>query len=480
MIEEVVSIKRKLTILEKILIILISFLSIPCGLAIGTFFVNEVNLFNSELFLIFLPGWLLSFFIIIFLEFFLKNVSIYKGFLQSNVISLFYSSLITFTCFFVYLLAGNYPLSLLIYAASSEIFYIVILGIARLILIYFDYKNKKYALIIGPKKDAYDLARKLIREDSKKYRVKYIFYEENGEVSDRIYEKFKECNVIVLLDSLSHSSKQKFLLYFNSTLNKDVYLCTTYFDIVLVSSYPTQINDLLSYEQKPLIIDFVEASIKRIIDVLISLILLILSLPVWLIIPLIIKISDKGPVFYKQVRLTKNQKEFNIIKFRSMKVDAEKDGAQLSTSNDARVTKIGKFIRATRIDEIPQVLNVLKGDMSFVGPRPERPEFVNSFLKENPLYKYRFNVKAGITGLQQVSTTYHTNYSDKLRYDLYYISNYSMIFDFLIMFKTIKTVLNKAMSQGVVENNLEFIDYLKSLDYEINIHHDYIRLIKKG
>ena len=107
-------------------------------------------------------------------------------------------------------------------------------------------------------------------------------------------------------------------------------------------------------------------------------------------VPIIIKAQDGGPVFYKQVRLTKGMKEFNILKFRSMRVDAEKNGAQLATANDSRVTKFGKFIRATRIDEIPQVLNVLKGDMSLVGPRPERPEFVSKFIQENDQYIYRY------------------------------------------------------------------------------------------
>ena len=167
--------------------------------------------------------------------------------------------------------------------------------------------------------------------------------------------------------------------------------------------------------------------IKRILDVVFSLVLIILLLPLFLIISLLIKLEDGGPVFYKQKRIGYKNKEFTILKFRSMRVDAEKNGAQLSTSNDQRVTKFGKFIRATRIDEIPQVINVFKGDMSLVGPRPERPEFVKGFLEENDLYKYRYNVKAGVTGLQQVSTTYHTTYDDKLRYDLYYISNYTTI-----------------------------------------------------
>ena len=238
----------------------------------------------------------------------------------------------------------------------------------------------------------------------------------------------------------------------------------------------SNINDLLSFEQKPLRIDVVESVIKRLIDILASSLILILSIPVWLVVPLIIKLQDGGPVFYKQVRLTIHMKEFKILKFRSMRVDAEKNGAQLSTSNDQRVTKFGKFIRATRIDEIPQVINVFKGDMSLVGPRPERPEFVKGFLEENDLYKYRYNVKAGVTGLQQVSTTYHTTYDDKLRYDLYYISNYTTILDIEILFMTIKTVLSKSMAEGVDNSNLSFNDFLIEEEVEFEDYKGYYHL----
>ncbi|HBS10420.1 MAG TPA: hypothetical protein DEA28_01630 [Firmicutes bacterium] len=301
-------------------------------------------------------------------------------------------------------------------------------------------------------------------------------------MSSKVYDKFVGCNTVILLNTLSFKNKQKFLLYFNSNLNKDVFLCTTYFDIVLAGNSVSSINDVLSYEQKPLTIDIVEAFVKRTIDIMASTLILILSSPIWMIIPLLIKIQDGGPVFYKQVRLTKNMKEFNILKFRSMKVDAEKNGAQLATSNDSRVTKVGKIIRATRIDEIPQVLNVLKGDMSLVGPRPERPEFVEGFLKDNPLYKYRFNVKAGVTGLQQVSTTYHTSYDDKLRYDLFYISNYNVVLDIAILFQTVKTVLSKSMAEGVSEDiKLPFSTFLLKQGLEFKDDIDYIHIkIKKG
>ncbi len=479
---EINSIKRSLSIVEKVFIIFFAFISYPVGLAISNFFVREINPFSIINFSTLSIGWVITFLLLIFLEFYFKNVSLYKGIFKSTVVSALLCFTITFSILCVYIAIGTYPLNYVIFASFIGLTYIVLLTIIRILLIYLNSRNTKIALIIGPKEDANLLAKKLIKENYKKIKVKYIFYEIDEHIDDKVFLKFKECNSIILLNSLSFKNKQKFLLYFNSNLNKDVYLCTTYFDIVLIGNDVTSINDLLSYEQKPLRIDIVEAFVKRTMDIIVSLIILILSTPIWLIVPLIIKLQDGGPVFYKQVRLTKDQKEFYILKFRSMRVDAEKNGAQLSTSNDNRVTKFGKIIRATRIDEIPQVINVLKGDMSLVGPRPERPEFINQFLKENPLYVYRFNVKAGVTGYQQVSTTYHTTYDDKLRYDLYYISNYDIVFDLYILFLTIKTVLSKAMAEGVSEDiNLPFEEFLNklNLEYKIDDHHVHFNVKKE-
>ena len=479
---EVRSIKRWLSIVEKILIIFLAFISFPLGLSVSTFFVSEINPFSLSIFPILSGAWAIIFLALIFLEFYFKNVSLYKGLIKSSITSFILSFTITFSIFCLFFIWGKYSINYVIFATFISLSYFFILTLIRILLIILNKNNKKIALIIGPKDDADLLAKKLIKENSKTYRIKYVFYEKNLEISSKVYDKFVECNTVILLNTLSFKNKQKFLLYFNSNLNKDVFLCTTYFDIVLAGNSVSSINDVLSYEQKPLTIDIVEAFVKRTIDIIASTLILILSSPIWMIIPLLIKIQDGGPVFYKQVRLTKNMKEFNILKFRSMKVDAEKNGAQLATSNDSRVTKVGKIIRATRIDEIPQVLNVLKGDMSLVGPRPERPEFVEGFLKDNPLYKYRFNVKAGVTGLQQVSTTYHTSYDDKLRYDLFYISNYNVVLDIAILFQTVKTVLSKSMAEGVSEDiKLPFSTFLLKQGLEFKDDIDYIHIkIKKG
>jgi len=186
---------------------------------------------------------------------------------------------------------------------------------------------------------------------------------------------------------------------------------------------------------------------KRIFDLTLSILILIVALPLLPVIILAIKLSSRGPIFFQQKRVGKNSKIFTIIKFRSMFIDAENQGAQWATKNDPRVTKIGRIMRKTRIDEIPQLLNVIKGEMSLIGPRPERPEFVEQLHQEIPFYKERLLVKPGLTGWAQVEGP---NYGgskneslEKLQYDLFYIKNQSFGLDLSITLKTIKTILTR-------------------------------------
>ncbi|MCP5382005.1 MAG: TIGR03013 family PEP-CTERM/XrtA system glycosyltransferase [Kordiimonadaceae bacterium] len=185
--------------------------------------------------------------------------------------------------------------------------------------------------------------------------------------------------------------------------------------------------------------------VKRLFDVLASAILLIVSTPLLLITALAVKLTSKGPVFYRQERTGLMGKKFDVLKFRSMTQNAEADGVpQWAQKNDARVTLVGKFIRKTRIDEIPQIFNVLRGDMSFVGPRPERPYFVEQLTQKIPMFDKRHTVKPGITGWAQLNYPYGASEEDsrrKLEYDLYYIKNYSIFLDLLILVQTIRVVL---------------------------------------
>jgi sugar transferase (PEP-CTERM system associated) len=183
---------------------------------------------------------------------------------------------------------------------------------------------------------------------------------------------------------------------------------------------------------------------KRFTGFSFSLIGLILLSPLILVISILIKIVSRGPVFYKQERMGENGKVFKLIKFRSMIENAETNGPVWADQNDSRITRVGKWMRKWRLDEIPQMFSVLKGDMSFVGPRPERPFFIEQLSKEIPFYDQRFSVKPGITGWAQIKYRYGASKDDaleKLKYDLYYIKNMSTLFDLIIIFETIKVVL---------------------------------------
>ena len=192
---------------------------------------------------------------------------------------------------------------------------------------------------------------------------------------------------------------------------------------------------------------------KRLMDIIASGIALILLCPIMFITAIAIKATDGGPVFYRQIRLTKDGKTFNVLKFRSMRVDAEKDGvARLSTgSADDRITPIGKFIRKVRIDELPQLVNILSGDMTIVGPRPERPEIAARYMEEMPEFSLRLQAKAGLTGYAQVYGKYNTTPYDKLQMDLMYIAHPSLVEDLRIMFATVKILFMPESTEGVAE-----------------------------
>ncbi len=214
---------------------------------------------------------------------------------------------------------------------------------------------------------------------------------------------------------------------------------------------------------------------KRCIDIICSLLLIIISSPLMLLTALLVKLYDGGPVLYKQTRCTLGGKEFKIMKFRSMQVDAEEDGvARLASKNDSRITPIGKFIRVCRLDELPQLFNILAGDMSFIGPRPERPEIIEQYLEIMPEFRFRTKVKAGLAGYAQVYGKYNTTPYDKLKLDLYYIENYSIWMDIKLMFLTLKILLTPDSTEGIEatqitamkQSNQELLEKRERLDRE--------------
>lgn len=205
------------------------------------------------------------------------------------------------------------------------------------------------------------------------------------------------------------------------------------------------------------------AVVKRLFDFCSSLLGIIILSPFMVATAIAIKLYDGGPAIYKQVRLTKDSREFEIYKFRSMRVDAEKDGvARLSTGDaDDRITPIGKFVRKCRLDELPQLFNILKGDMSVVGPRPERPEIAEQYYKTMPDFMLRLQVKAGLTGYAQVYGKYNTDPYEKLEFDLLYMNNMSVLTDLKLIFSTFFILFNNESTAGIDAGNVTAMDYEK-------------------
>lgn len=229
-----------------------------------------------------------------------------------------------------------------------------------------------------------------------------------------------------------------------------VYMMPKITDVLIQGSDQLHLFDTPIFLTREYSLTVEQRAVKRLIDIVCALILLIIALPFMLVTAIVIKLYDGGPVLYKQVRCTRDQKEFYIMKFRSMRVDAEKDGvARLAARNDSRITPIGKFIRAVRIDELPQLFNILKGEMSFIGPRPERPEIIAQYVQDMPEFVFRMKVKAGLAGYAQVYGKYNTTPYDKLKLDLAYIENYTVWLDIKLMLLTLKILFKPESTEGV-------------------------------
>ncbi len=226
-------------------------------------------------------------------------------------------------------------------------------------------------------------------------------------------------------------------------------------DVVSHSSQETFIGDSLLYLCKNRVMTEEQRILKRAIDLAVSALGILVTSPVMLITALLIKAWDGGPVLFRQERYTQSFATFVMLKFRSMVPDAEKDGARFTVPDDERITPIGRFIRKTRIDELPQLFNILRGEMSLVGPRAERVENVRIYCDLMPEFRYRMKVKAGLTGYAQIYGRYNTSYEDKLKMDLFYIENYSVLRDLQLLFTTLKVLFMEESTEGFSQGDPE-------------------------
>lgn len=237
--------------------------------------------------------------------------------------------------------------------------------------------------------------------------------------------------------------------------NKRLIVTPSIDDIIFHSAHETFIGDSLMYQCREHAFSLEQLILKRFMDITFSLIGIILTSPIMLVSAIIVKAQDGGPVLFRQLRYTRNLESFMLLKFRSMVTDAEKDGPRFAVPGDERITRYGRFIRATRIDELPQFFNVLRGDMSLVGPRAERIENVDYYLELMPEFRYRMKVKAGLTGYAQIYGKYNTSFQDKLKMDLLYIENCSLIGDLQILFLTIRVLFTRESTEGFEVRTLE-------------------------
>ena len=307
-------------------------------------------------------------------------------------------------------------------------------------------ERRKILIVYG--NDGYKTLIKKMQSKKYRYEIVGCFSDETSlEVLEDNIEKAEGIYLYEVDDQL----KRKLVLFCDS-ISKDIYLTQSVEDLLTMGFDVSHTFDTPFIRTKRMPEKWYYAFIKRTIDILFSSMGLIILSPMLLIVAACIKLYDGGPVFYKQIRLTKGHKEFEIYKFRSMIVDAEKNGARLAAQNDNRITPIGKVIRATRVDELPQLINILKGDMTLVGPRPERPEIEDLYLKEIPEFGMRLKVKAGLTGYAQVFGKYNTSPEDKLKLDLLYINQRSLLLDFKLIFYTIKIIFIPEATEGIEEN----------------------------
>lgn len=308
--------------------------------------------------------------------------------------------------------------------------------------------KKKVIIICGNQEAGEAIAEKLYNHNRGWFQVKRILIVEPLQKFQALNEDFDLYVISPEVDiEVRHEILQSSLM-----LGKEVIIVPELADLTMRGAVFQQIDDMPVLSIPPFNLSTNDKRLKRMLDIILSLTFLFCVSPIILLIYLLIPLTSKGPAIYKQERVGLNGEAFWIYKFRSMIQEAETEtGPVLASEKDPRVTPFGKFLRGCRLDEVPQLFNVIKGEMSLVGPRPERDFFTNQFEQTMPHYTYRFTVKPGVTGLAQVLANYTTSAEDKLRYDLLYIHNYSLMLDFKIMLQTIRVVVQPKSSRGTRE-----------------------------
>ena len=328
------------------------------------------------------------------------------------------------------------------------------------------YVPKNMVMIYGNKK-AITLKLKMEKRSDKYHISKVISAYSNRE---KLKEEMRKHDAVVINDVPAEIRNDILKFCYGEKIR--AYVVPKITDIIISGGEDINLFDTPLFLVKGNGPTLMQLFMKRLFDIILCIIALIPGLPIMLVVAIMIKLDSKGPVFFRQERITKNGRSFQILKFRSMIEGAEKDGvAHPAEDEDPRITRVGKRIRKTRIDELPQIFNILKGDMSIVGPRPERLEHYEKYSKEVPEFYYRTKVKGGLTGYAQIYGKYNTSPYDKVRLDLMYIENYSLLLDLRLILMTLPTLMKRESTEGFdkvihVEEVIQLLEEEKTADEE--------------
>lgn len=308
------------------------------------------------------------------------------------------------------------------------------------------YQSKSQAFVIGTDDECCQMYKKIKKNPHLCLELKFVA--ENIDATGAWKQAGLQSDIIFVGSRLSPFEKEQILLFANAH-GKEIRFIPTIYEIICNHSLLSRVDDIPILRPKDLFLTAEKRVVKRGLDIILASIAALLFLPLMIFVAVLVKISSKGDVLYSQVRVGQNEKPFKVYKFRTMTMDAEKiSGPVMAYENDPRITPVGKILRMTRLDELPQIWNVVVGDMSLVGPRPERPIFVEEFNKMMPAYHYRHNVKPGITGFAQIFGKYNTTAADKLVYDLMYIQNCGLKQDLVLILQTIRILFTKSSTEG--------------------------------
>ncbi len=368
--------------------------------------------------------------------------------LYSQILSLICANVVAYVQ--VVLISREYLSSVPLLKMTVVQICIILLWVFICKLIYAALYPPRQMLLVCYDRDPDDMINKMSsRQD--KYEICDIA-DLNQETLDGVCDMVNEYEAVLIYDIPAY--ERNIILKRCFTEGVRTYVTPKISDILLRGADNIHLFDTPLYLSRNQGLSADQLMFKRLLDLAVCLPVSVLLMPLFLVIAFLIKIYDGGPVLYKQPRLTVDGKVFNIYKFRSMRMDSEKEGAQLARKNDDRITPVGRVLRALHFDEFPQLINIIKGDMSLVGPRPERPEIAAQYKEIIPEFDFRLKVKAGLTGYAQVYGKYNTTPYDKLKLDLTYIENYSFWLDIKLMFLTFKILFQKENTEGIDANQV--------------------------